>query len=74
MPEPKADRPRCDVPGCGAWASISTDGSETDSQGLGRKSVPNLNTCAHHQNWPHSEDAQAWVLSNREIHSARKGK
>jgi hypothetical protein len=55
--EPKADMPRCDVPGCGMPALTCTDGTEKDSQGLGRKAVLNINICGRHANWPHSEDA-----------------
>ena len=71
MAEPKADRPRCDTPGCGVFASIGTKGDEKDIQGLGRKALPNLNVCPHHENWPFSEDAQRWVLDNQEKYKAR---
>jgi hypothetical protein len=30
---------------------------------MGRPSIPNLNVCATHRNWPHSEDAQMFALS-----------
>lgn len=55
MPAPIPDRPMCDVPGCGALADISTTGEEVDH--LGRKALARINVCAHHSNWPHSEDA-----------------
>ena len=63
--------PRCDAEGCGAFAVAGTDGTEIDH--LGRKALPHLNTCAHHSNWPHSEDAKAFAegkghaLDGREI-------
>lgn len=63
MAAPKADAPRCDVPGCGMPAVSSSDGSEKDVQGLGRKALPNINACARHSNWPHSEDAQLFAVS-----------
>lgn len=62
-PSPMADRPRCDVHGCGKFAVYCTDGSEADGQGLGRPAIPRLNVCDHHENWPHSEDAKAFTLS-----------
>lgn len=68
---PKADKPRCDLLGCGHYAVTCTDGSETDSQGLGRKALPNLNVCANHTNWPHSEDAQRFALTS-DAYKARK--
>jgi hypothetical protein len=52
---PIADKPRCDVTGCGAHATRSTDGSETDH--LGRPALRAINVCDHHTNWPHSSDA-----------------
>jgi hypothetical protein len=61
---PKADAPRCDLIGCGAIAIMSTDGTEEDVQGLKRPALPNLNVCSRHTNWPHSEDAKAFALSD----------
>jgi hypothetical protein len=58
---PKADPPRCDVYGCGHHAAMCTDGTEEDVQGLGRKSLSNLNVCVRHTNWPHSEDARLFA-------------
>lgn len=88
MPEPKADKPRCDVPGCGKFAVKSTDGKEVDTavtlvraegqseddpptrKKLLRPAVPNVNVCAHHDNWPHSEDAARFAASD--VYKARK--
>jgi hypothetical protein len=64
MPQPKADPPRCDVPGCGIVADRCTDGSEPDVQGLGRKPLSFINTCPHHENWPFSDDAQKFALES----------
>jgi len=61
---PKADPAKCDVLGCGMPATMSSDGTETDIQGLGRKALPNLNVCDRHTNWPHSTDAQAFALTD----------
>ena len=63
--QPKKDKPLCDVPGCGSYADIGTDGSEEDVQKLGRKAIPNLNVCLHHGNWPHSEDAQRFIIDSQ---------
>lgn len=60
---PKADTPRCDLYGCGTYAFMCTDGTEEDVQGLGRPSIKNLNVCTRHTNWPHSEDAKLFALS-----------
>lgn len=65
MPEPKADPPTCDVPGCGSLATQGTDGTEKDAQNLGRKAVPNLNVCDHHENWPFSQDAKQFALTRK---------
>lgn len=70
MPAPKADPPGCDTPGCGGPATRSTDGSEEDSQGLGRKALPNLNTCDHHSNWPFSDDAKEFAIKSK-VYQAR---
>lgn len=64
MPAPKPDPARCDVPGCGLVATHATDGTEKDVQGLDRPAVPRVNVCAHHYNWPHSEDAQRFAASD----------
>ena len=55
MPAPKADPPRCDVPGCGTPAAMSTDGTEKDAAVAGdlktplnRPSIKNLNLCGQH--------------------------
>lgn len=64
MPAPKADPPRCDLLGCGLYATVCTDGSETDVQGLGRPALPLMNVCDRHQNWPHSDDARVFALSD----------
>lgn len=61
---PKADAPRCDLLGCGSYAVMCTDGTEEDVQGLKRPALKNLNVCARHTNWPHSEDAQLFALSD----------
>jgi hypothetical protein len=61
---PKADAPRCDLLGCGHRATMCTDGSEVDAQGLGRSSLPNLNVCERHSNWPHSEDARLFAQTS----------
>ena len=61
MPAPKADPPRCDVFGCGHFAEKMTDGTEVDR--LGRPALKNVNVCSHHENWPHSEDAQAFAAT-----------
>lgn len=65
MPQPKADPVPCDVYGCGKFATHSTDGTEKDVQGLGRKAIPNLNVCDHHSNWPHSDDARTFATTER---------
>lgn len=65
MPAPKADDPKCDVPGCGTLAKMMTDGSEKDSTGLGRKALAKINVCLPlHENWPHSEDARNWAQTS----------
>jgi hypothetical protein len=63
MATPIADPARCDVPGCGKYATYCTEGDEEDGQGLGRPALARLNVCDHHANWPHSEDAKAFALS-----------
>lgn len=68
---PKADRARCDVYGCGSFASIGTDGTEVDVQGLGRPALKNINVCMRHSNWPHSEDAQKFALTS-DVYKTRK--
>ena len=62
MAEPKADSIRCDVPGCGRIATYRTDGKE-EKDALGRSSLPKLNVCDHHSNWPFSDDAKAFSLT-----------
>jgi len=69
MPAPKADPARCDVLGCGMIATLSTDGTEKDAQGLGRPAIPHVNVCERHTNWPHSSDAQRFALG--ETYTAR---
>lgn len=64
---PKADKPRCNLLGCGHYADRCTDGTEVDTQvghdgkSLGRPALKNLNLCVNHLNWAHSDDAKAWV-------------
>lgn len=70
MAAPKADPPRCDVYGCGQFATVCTDGSEVDSQDLKRPAIKNLNLCDRHPNWAHSTDAQ--VFSMGETYRGRK--
>ncbi len=65
MAAPKADPARCDTPGCGMVADRCTDGSETDVQALGRKALPNINTCPRHENWPFSDDALAFSFTEK---------
>lgn len=72
MAEPKADKPRCDVPGCGMFAESCTDGSEVDVQGLGRKPLVGVNVCARHHNWPFSTDAQEFALKSDGFKSRAK--
>jgi len=62
--KPINDTPKCDVPGCSHEAALSTDGTEKDSQGLNRPAVKNVNVCEPHLNWPHSEDAKAFTLTD----------
>jgi hypothetical protein len=62
---PQADAPRCDVPGCGRIASQCTDGAEEDVQKLGRPAIKGINTCVPHSNWPHSDDAKAFALTEK---------
>jgi len=65
MPLPVADKPRCDVLGCGRDAVYCTDGSEVDAQeGLGRPALPYCNVCGQHLNWPHSEDATRFAATD----------
>lgn len=61
MPAPKAPV-ICDVPGCGLLSALTTDGTEVDVQGLERPALPNINVCARHANWPHSDDAKVFAL------------
>jgi hypothetical protein len=63
MALPKADPPRCDVPGCGMFAVKSTDGTEVDVQDLDRPAEVGINVCERHDNWPHSTDAKLFALS-----------
>jgi hypothetical protein len=59
------------VPGCSHVATRSTDGTEKDSQVekrsdlKARPALPKLNVCDHHENWPHSNDAQQFALSDK---------
>jgi hypothetical protein len=62
MATPKPVSPKCDVFGCGHAAEYCTDGTEVDSQN--RKSTKGLNVCLGHMNWPHSEDAQRFALTD----------
>jgi hypothetical protein len=71
MATPKADQPRCDVYGCGIYAAICTDGTEVDETGAARPAIKNLNVCAHHKNWAHSEDAKVFTLTS-DVYKARK--
>jgi hypothetical protein len=75
VPAPKADPPKCDVPGCGMLAVTRTDGTEKDvstrrvadgaiDEPLNRPAIPFLNVCARHLNWPHSDDAKAFALTD----------
>jgi hypothetical protein len=64
MPSPKADTPRCDVPGCGLDATSCTDGTEQDEQELGRTAVANINHCGRHSNWPFSADAVHFSMTS----------
>lgn len=68
MPAPKADPPKCDTPGCGSLAEKMTDGTEVDR--FGRPAIKNINVCGHHENWPHSEDAQAFAATD--VYKRRK--
>jgi hypothetical protein len=73
----KADTPKCDVPGCGRYASFCTDGTEKDiavrgGEPLNRKPLVNINVCAAHSNWPFSDDAKTWVAANAAIYEKRK--
>jgi hypothetical protein len=65
MGAPKADPPKCDVPGCGLLAVACSDGSEVDAQELGRKSIPNINHCERHANWPFSHDAEVFATTDK---------
>jgi len=71
MAEPKAAKPRCDVPGCGSFADTCTDGTEKDAQGLDRPALKNLNVCVRHENWAHSDDAATWVANNKKLYESR---
>lgn len=72
MNAPIAARPRCDVPGCGMFATRCSTGKEKDAQGLNRSAVPNINICGErHSNWPHSEDARTFAATSAE-YKARK--
>jgi hypothetical protein len=62
--KPIANEPDCDVPGCGHRAAYCTDGKEEDIQGLKRPAIKNINVCLHHMNWPHSDDAKRFVLTD----------
>jgi hypothetical protein len=62
MASPKADPARCDVLGCGMIAVTCTDGTEVDVTGAKRPALKNLNVCARHTNWPHSEDARLFAM------------
>jgi hypothetical protein len=64
MASPKADPARCDVPGCGMAAVSSSEGNEKDVQGLGRPAIKNINVCVRHSNWPHSDDAKVFALTD----------
>jgi len=64
MAKPKADEARCDLVGCGMPATRSTDGTEADSQKSGRKAIPFINTCEHHENFPFSTDAQRFAVTD----------
>jgi hypothetical protein len=71
MPAPKADPAPCDAPGCGHIATLYTDGTEEDSQAKARPelkprpAIPRINVCDRHENWPHSNDAQAFALTEK---------
>ena len=71
MPAPKADPPKCDVPGCGTLATMMTDGTEKEPGALNRPSVKNLNLCDHHMNWSHSEDAARFAADPGGPYKAR---
>ena len=64
MPAPKADPPRCDVYGCGAYAVSSTDGTEPG------KPPANINTCTSHAAWPASDDGRKFTQTD--VYKARK--
>lgn len=65
MPLPKADPPKCDVPGCGMEAVACTDGTEVDAQeDLARTALPNINHCGRHSNWPFSLDAEQFATTD----------
>lgn len=61
---PKAGAVRCDLRGCGMIAIMCTDGTEEDEQGLKRPAIKNLNVCSRHTNWPHSDDAKEFALTD----------
>jgi hypothetical protein len=67
---PKADPPRCDVPGCGSLATHMTDGTEKEMSG--RPSIKNLNQCDHHTGWCFSEDAQKFAADPGSSYRNRK--
>jgi hypothetical protein len=69
---PKADPPRCDVPGCGTLAEMMTDGTEKDPTPLNRPAIKNLNVCAHHHGWPFSDDAQRFAADPASPYRSRK--
>jgi hypothetical protein len=72
MAAPKSDPPKCDLLGCGMPASTCSDGSERDTPenaGSSRTSVPGINTCDHHVNFPFSDDARRFAQS--EVYQSR---
>jgi hypothetical protein len=64
MAAPKADAARCDVLGCGMLAAGCSDGTEVDVTGLKRPALKNLNVCARHTNWVHSDDAKLFAMTS----------
>jgi hypothetical protein len=64
MAAPKADPARCDLLGCGHIASFCSDGTEVDATGLKRPALKNLNVCANHTNWVHSDDAKLFAMTS----------
>jgi hypothetical protein len=72
---PKADPPRCDVPGCSHLADFMTDGTEKDTAvgpkgPLNRPSIKNINLCTTHSNWSCSEDGARFAATD--VYRARK--